>query len=453
MEFLRKTNGPLEVAGVFEASPASRALFARLDTNHDERLSAGECEHAFDTLHPLDLDEADMFTQNQLMTETDRSSGYARPKRAQQRATPVRLTVKVLQFSTAEPSLAWADRAGQHFALAGSTKATVASELRRAVMLHDDATFAAIDTDGNGALNRDELGHLMRNSIPNLEMVVNLSDQGTVEATAVRLDRAFRFDPAVRSEEPDRPATLTAGSELVEMTAGGFVDGSSGDRSGQVADLKQFDQDQNGYLDEREARQIGQLDFKLLDSNGDGKLYFDEIEQYVNAQSAAAAVRLVVGVVDHDHALFEALDTNGDGRLGRRELRRLADRLKAWDRDGDGQLAFDEVPRRYTLRVAQDQPRLPFDQLYSLTLNSAAVTGYRSKSAPPWFTEMDRNSDGDISRREFLGTAAQFRQLDADGDQLIDPDEAMRATPASQAATPASETAPPAGAPATDGSE
>jgi Ca2+-binding EF-hand superfamily protein len=132
--------------------------------------------------------------------------------------------------------------------------------------------------------------------------------------------------------------------------------------------------------------------------------------------------------------LFEALDANGDQQLGRRELSRLADHLKAWDRDGDGQLAFDEVPRRYTLRVGQDQPQLPFDETYNLTYTTGETIKFTPKAAPPWFTEMDRNSDGDISRREFLGTAAQFRQLDTDGDQLIDPDEAMRATPAQAAA-------------------
>jgi Ca2+-binding EF-hand superfamily protein len=239
----------------------------------------------------------------------------------------------------------------------------------------------------------------------------------------------FRFDASARSEQSSGPAMLTAGSEQVEMTASGFVDAASGERSNMIANLKQFDQDQNDYLDEREARQIGQLNFKMLDANGDGKLFFDEIGQYIDAQAAAAAVRLVIGVVDHDHALFEALDTNGDQQLGRRELGRLAGRLKTWDRDGDGQLAFDEVPRRYTLRVAQDQPQLPFDEPYSLAYTNVAAVGSQPKSAPAWFTEMDRNSDGDVSRREFLGTAAQFRKIDADGDALIDPDEATRATP------------------------
>jgi hypothetical protein len=37
---------------------------------------------------------------------------------------------------------------------------------------------------------------------------------------------------------------------------------------------------------------------------------------------------------------------------------------------------------------------------------------------------MDRNGDGDVSRREFLGTDEQFREIDTDGDGLISVEEA-----------------------------
>jgi len=454
VEFLRKTaSGPVQVTGAFEASPASRALFTRLDTDRDEKLSASECQRAFDALHPLDLDEADLFTQNQLIADAlglDSSDGPGRP-RQRGPATPVRLVVKLLRFSNSGPALAWADRIRQHFAPIGS-KTNSPQHLRRTVMLYDEDTFAGVDADGDGTLDREELAHLMRRPVFNLEMTVDLSEKGSVEATAARLDRAFGFEAAVRSEQSAGPARLTAGGEQIEMAASTFVDANSREQSIQlVNNLKQFDQDKNDYLDEREVRQFGQINFKQLDSNGDGKLYFDEIQTYVDAQTAAAASRLVIAVVDHDHSLFESLDTNGDQRLSRRELGRLVDRLKEWDRDGDGQLAFDEVPRRYTLRIGQGQPQLPFDEVFGLSYSLAETVSFPSKSGPTWFTEMDRNSDGDISRREFLGTAAQFRQIDADGDQLIDPDEALRATPRAEAAD--SEKSVPTSAPPAEGSK
>jgi hypothetical protein len=40
---------------------------------------------------------------------------------------------------------------------------------------------------------------------------------------------------------------------------------------------------------------------------------------------------------------------------------------------------------------------------------------------------MDRNGDGDVSWKEFLGTREQFRRLDRDGDGLISAEEAEAA--------------------------
>jgi hypothetical protein len=40
---------------------------------------------------------------------------------------------------------------------------------------------------------------------------------------------------------------------------------------------------------------------------------------------------------------------------------------------------------------------------------------------------MDKNGDGDVSPREFLGTPEDFRRIDTNGDGLIDPEEAEAA--------------------------
>ena len=51
----------------------------------------------------------------------------------------------------------------------------------------------------------------------------------------------------------------------------------------------------------------------------------------------------------------------------------------------------------------------------------------RKQVGPVWFQKMDRNGDGDVSRREFLGTDEDFRKIDTDGDGLIDMKEATAA--------------------------
>jgi Ca2+-binding EF-hand superfamily protein len=54
----------------------------------------------------------------------------------------------------------------------------------------------------------------------------------------------------------------------------------------------------------------------------------------------------------------------------------------------------------------------------------AVLPGAENLSGPDWFRRMDRNQDGDVSKREFPGTARQFAQLDSDGDGLISGAEA-----------------------------
>jgi hypothetical protein len=39
---------------------------------------------------------------------------------------------------------------------------------------------------------------------------------------------------------------------------------------------------------------------------------------------------------------------------------------------------------------------------------------------------MDKNSDRDLSREEFLGTAEQFTQFDSDGDGMLNIAEALK---------------------------
>ena len=57
----------------------------------------------------------------------------------------------------------------------------------------------------------------------------------------------------------------------------------------------------------------------------------------------------------------------------------------------------------------------------------AATRAEGVEVGPDWFQKMDRNHDGDVSRREFLGPRDQFDRLDRDNDGLIDPDEARAA--------------------------
>lgn len=129
-------------------------------------------------------------------------------------------------------------------------------------------------------------------------------------------------------------------------------------------------------------------------------------------------------VHDREDALFEQIDADGDGRLGAREMASCGDQLAQRDANGDGALSADELP--YALIVAFVRGAAGGDDQFFLPERIAAA---RSESIPAWFRAADFNGDGDIGRREFLGSAEKFKELDADGNGFIDAAEGEAATP------------------------
>src|SRR5262249_46260827 len=148
------------------------------------------------------------------------------------------------------------------------------------------------------------------------------------------------------------------------------------------------------------------------DRNGDDRLSRRELAAYLDQSVDATESRLMVTAADSGRNMFDILDADRDGRLGRRELRDAARRLKGYDRDGDGRVALAEIPRTYQLSAG----RGPFFRRRGVAFESydspfPGRAGARSDEVS-WFLHMDRNRDGDVSPREFLGTADDFRKID-----------------------------------------
>jgi Ca2+-binding EF-hand superfamily protein len=152
----------------------------------------------------------------------------------------------------------------------------------------------------------------------------------------------------------------------------------------------------------------------FADRDGDGVLTEAELNRSLDLHALSLRSYGTLTISGRRASLFDLLDTDGDGRLSLRELF-LADRVLTWDRDGDGALSPDELPFSFDLAFSEGPPdrRGPV----------ASPTAPRP-AVPEWFRLMDRNGDGYISRREFVGTLEEFRKLDVDGDGLISPEEA-----------------------------
>jgi Ca2+-binding EF-hand superfamily protein len=135
------------------------------------------------------------------------------------------------------------------------------------------------------------------------------------------------------------------------------------------------------------------------------------------------ADQISVGAVRDGYPLLPEMDADEDGRLTVREARRVANRLKAFDRDGDGRIAKAELLP--TLRLSFGHGAIVHQQLQAVR-SIHAPSAAASVTPPDWFTRMDRNSDSDLTPREFLGAKEQFASLDLDRDGLISAQEASQ---------------------------
>lgn len=168
--------------------------------------------------------------------------------------------------------------------------------------------------------------------------------------------------------------------------------------------------------------------FGLLDRDNDGKLDMKEVKDFVDLQAEGLDCHVVLSFSDSGRGLFSTLDADRDGRLSKRELRALWTRLESRDKDGDGAIAPTEIPRQSTL-VAGFGIAVQFARNPAVAFNPGMQPTPRAaypQGVPNWFMRMDTNGDGEVSRREFLGTTEQFREFDADGDGSISPEEVAK---------------------------
>ena len=99
--------------------------------------------------------------------------------------------------------------------------------------------------------------------------------------------------------------------------------------------------------------------------------------------------------------------------------------------DPAGKVGPADLPRqlypRPTPQPAAFRPWLSVPVLSIPVAPQAMLEKAKGLERPEWFTSMDRNGDGEVSLREFLGPIELFHKLDNNGDGLVSPDEARGA--------------------------
>jgi Ca2+-binding EF-hand superfamily protein len=430
-EVLRPALGPFRVQVGRLAIDKNDALFNHLDQNKDGMVSKEELRHAVTSLHRFDLDSDELIDSSELEPF---SNPMAAMNEDQTRRGKFATVPPIIELSSGDPSFRPVRLVLKKYDIGTSAGASAGdNRLSPPEFGIDPKEFASSDTDSDGALDTEELRRYLSRVAPDLELVVKLSGSGsaatTIEASG---GNSKPLPPEVRVQKlSDGDIEVSIGEVSLEFHADGGEHAAENARRYYAGQFQAADTDNNKYLEKKELKDHGPFVslFDMMDKDGDGKLYMKEVDAFVDQQTQAARSQMVLSVDDQGRAIFAIVDLNRDRHLGVREIREAVSRVSSWDRDGDGQIRSDEIPHHYQLSIGRGQITAVGMSRFASPGMMAAPGTPAPAAGPSWFRKMDRNRDGDVSRREFLGPHAAFERLDGDRDGLIDALEAARAKP------------------------
>jgi Ca2+-binding EF-hand superfamily protein len=392
---------------------APQALLEALDSDGDGALVAREFLSAESRLSKYDLDRDEAISMAELAPVNNLFGQVVASDTRSDSSDPRFMAV------SADSRRGNAQRLVQHYD--GRGGAAKDRRLTAEEIGFGKEAFGQVDVDGDGALDFEETLQLLANAVPEHEIVVRLGKRQ-------RGHPVFEVTGQLAGKDANSSSSLPLGKALLQLSANDSNPWRDL-KATLVQQFKNIDRDNNGYLEEQESRLFGVQPrrFALLDRDGDGKAFEEEMLAVTTPLFELDSRRVQIQIADRGRDLFRILDTSGDGRIGRRELRAAAQRVSLWDASGDGAVVPEEIPQQFRLEVSRAMPNLTGRTAAVFVDSMGSQVQVRPTSGgPAWFNKMDRNSDGDLSASEFLGPASVFDKLDADNDGLIDAEEAAR---------------------------
>jgi len=406
-----------------QAADDAVRLASLLDTDFDGAISDEELKTSVRTLRFRDLDNDETFSVSELLP-------YRDPRSENAAVAPDAVSLPFFHVIDRDSAQRAAARIVQRYGSAGQ----IPAELLR--------QRGGIDTASgvpDNPLSIDDVLGVIEKPRFHLVMDVSLSVKANTSNIKVAIDReASAFCKPAAKQAFGEYRIVIDSLPLTVIALGG----SANDRRNVQGYLGQTfvmsDGDRNQYLDESEfpgmmealSRSGVKTDFAAVDLNDDAMATREEVFSFARRDQMATASRVEVSVKQDGKTLFGLLDKNADRRLSAREMRAGSNVLHTYDLNQDNKFADSELGTEFVLAISLGRPefRRTTGQTGMMSMQMGAgdaiLPGAESMQGPEWFRRMDRNQDGDVSPREFLGTTQQFVQIDSDRDRLISADEA-----------------------------
>jgi Ca2+-binding EF-hand superfamily protein len=398
---------------------AGQKLFDRLDTDNDGKLSLAELRGAAKSLRKSDLDDDELISTAELQgprspyvfapSRTQRSPGVSSGFLSLSSDMPVTQTVRQL--------------------IRKYDRKPADGKLTAAELGLSEKDFAPFDADQDGALDFTELRQFLNGPPADIELFVRLGkrDRGRKVIELVRVGKGLKSQV---KQVTAQLANLSLKNSQVDIATENSRGWAVSSTQASEQQFKAADADNNGYLDRMESRRYAMFAnaFDQMDADKDGKVFKKEMHAYFRRQESLTKSQTMVTISSQGRDLFKILDLDRDGRLSPAELDAAMNRIDSWDKDGDGQIAKAEIPRQYRLSLDRGQIGNGIGLPVAVAVyGSGGVVRRGMATGPRWFVRMDLNQDGEVSRREFLGTPAVFKTLDRNVNGRIDLQEAAAA--------------------------
>ncbi|MEX2288382.1 MAG: hypothetical protein WD648_14900 [Planctomycetaceae bacterium] len=427
-QYVRESaSSPFEIVSIAAQSTERVDLFAKLDLDGDGALSAAEVETARQALWKLDANDDETLTSTELaLGRAGGETAAVRKSESNVRNVSL-LLLPVEENATTDATIRRLISIYDTFS-ADKQTGYLSKDARLTIeeIGVEKSAFEAFDANADGKLERLELKAVFAKATPQVELLVQIDGAHDGRATFQMLSSPAAGANSVVSARTDVAQGLVL--QLGEMS----LDLDAKERDAARIDLvalythgfSRADRDKNGYLVLDEFRSLGipPQAFRAMDRDKDEKVFQDELIDFVKRQLLLARSRVTMNVSSQNKTIFEVIDTNRNLRLSVREFQTIADRLSSWDVNGDGRVEAMEFPHGLQVAFAVGEPAI-FSQL-PITDAFESMGPRRMGIALTWFARMDRNRDGDISRREFLGPLNAFDKLDGNHDGLISQAEA-----------------------------